>query len=245
MAGTADGGVPFALVDLPFLAGARAHWIEAHFIESAARVDEPSMTGRLLERFPGVHRYSQYEACYPDRPGAGWVHRGSMFYTFAPGPIRTGPARSVVVTVGKSHFSFRRMVERIAAAVPPEIEVVFQTGSTDTSGLGLDSHILIPSEDRSEAMRRADLVIVTNPPVLAGCAVLAWARWASASVVLDSHPCGFGAQGDAVSARLQPLHRWLVRRVNLTMVTAAGFCATVESWGATRSSYTRHRERGL
>lgn len=78
---------------------------------------------------------------------------------------------------------------------------------------------------------RPDLVIVTNPPVFAGCVALAWARWAGASVVLDSHPGGFGAQGDTVSARLQPLHRWLVRRVDLTMVTAAAFCRTVESWG--------------
>ena len=78
---------------------------------------------------------------------------------------------------------------------------------------------------------RPDLVIVTNPPVFAGCVALAWARWAGSSVVLDSHPGGFGAQGDTVSARLQPLHRWLVRRVDLTMVTAADFCRTVESWG--------------
>ena len=78
-----------------------------------------------------------------------------------------------------------------------------------------------------------DLVIVTNPPVVAGCVALAWARWSGASVVLDSHPGGFGAQGDTVSARLQWLHRWLVRRVDLTMVTAAGFCRQVESWGGT------------
>jgi glycosyltransferase involved in cell wall biosynthesis len=78
---------------------------------------------------------------------------------------------------------------------------------------------------------RPDLVIVTNPPVFAGCVALAWARWAGSSVVLDSHPGGFGAQGDTFSARMQPLHRWLVRRVDLTMVTAAAFCQTVESWG--------------
>jgi glycosyltransferase involved in cell wall biosynthesis len=78
---------------------------------------------------------------------------------------------------------------------------------------------------------RPGLVIVTNPPVFAGCVVLAWARRSGASVVLDSHPGGFGAQGDTVSARLQPLHRWLVRRVDLTMVTAPGFRQQVESWG--------------
>ena len=92
---------------------------------------------------------------------------------------------------------------------------------------------LLSSVRTIDYLRRArpDLVIVTNPPVFAGCVALAWARWAGSSVVLDSHPGGFGAQGDTFSARLQPLHRWLVRRVELTMVTAAPLCRTVESWG--------------
>jgi UDP-N-acetylglucosamine--N-acetylmuramyl-(pentapeptide) pyrophosphoryl-undecaprenol N-acetylglucosamine transferase len=145
-----------ALIGLPFLAVARARGIGAHFIESTARVEEPSLTGRLLERVPGVHRYSQYQRGY-SRPG--WIHRGSVFDSFAPGPIRTGPVRSVVVTVGTNQFSFRRLVERVAAIVPPGVHVVWQTGSTDTSGLDIDSHVLIPAEDLAGAMRHADLVI--------------------------------------------------------------------------------------
>ena len=43
--------------------------------------------------------------------------------------------------------------------VPPEVEVVWQTGWTDTSGLGIDAHVLMASEDLSAAMRSADLVI--------------------------------------------------------------------------------------
>jgi UDP-N-acetylglucosamine--N-acetylmuramyl-(pentapeptide) pyrophosphoryl-undecaprenol N-acetylglucosamine transferase len=147
-----------ALVGLPFLAVARAQGIGAHFIESTARVDEPSLTGRLLERVPGVHRYSQYQRSYSDR-SRGWIHRGSVFDSFAPGPLRTGPVRSVVVTVGTNQFSFRRLVERVAAIVPPGVHVVWQTGSTDTSGLDIDSQVLIPAENLAGAMRHADLVI--------------------------------------------------------------------------------------
>lgn len=76
-----------------------------------------------------------------------------------------------------------------------------------------------------------DVVIVTNPPVFAGCVVLAWARVFEAGVVLDSHPGGFGAQGDTVSARLQPIHRWLVGRSDLVLVTTTEFVEIVEGWG--------------
>ena len=148
-----------ALVAVPFLAVARAHGIGSHFIESTARVDQPSMTARLLEHTPGVHRYSQYQECYPDRRGSGWVYRGSVFDSFAADESRDGPVRRVVVTVGTNRFDFRRLVERVLAIVPPGVEVVWQTGWTDTSGLGIDAHVLMASEELSAAMRASDLVI--------------------------------------------------------------------------------------
>ncbi|TPX04400.1 glycosyltransferase family 28, partial [Schumannella luteola] len=36
--------------------------IEAHYIESAARADGPSLSGRILARFGGVRTYTQYPA---------------------------------------------------------------------------------------------------------------------------------------------------------------------------------------
>ena len=57
---------------------------------------------------------------------------------------------------------------------------------------------------------RPTVVLVVNPPVLAAASVVAFARLSGAAVLLDSHPGGFGAQGDRLSARLQPLHRWAV-----------------------------------
>lgn len=78
---------------------------------------------------------------------------------------------------------------------------------------------------------RPDVVVVTNPPVVAGLVVLAWARLHHASAVLDSHPAAFGAQGDRVSARLLPIHRWMVRRVRVSLVAAPKWAEIVESWG--------------
>ena len=63
------------------------------------------------------------------------------------------------MTVGTNHFDFRRLVERVLAVVPAGVEVVWQTGWTDTSGLAVDAHVLMASEELSANMRSADLVI--------------------------------------------------------------------------------------
>jgi exopolysaccharide biosynthesis WecB/TagA/CpsF family protein len=79
--------------------------------------------------------------------------------------------------------------------------------------------------------RRPRVVVVTNPPVPAAwfTSVCAWLL--GAAVVLDSHPGGFGAQGDRLSARLQPVHRRLVRRAAGVMVTDEEWCRRVRAWG--------------
>lgn len=79
--------------------------------------------------------------------------------------------------------------------------------------------------------RRPDWVVVTNPPLPAAAVAWAVGRSIGAGVVLDSHPGGFGAQGDKVAARLQAAHRWLVRRVDLSLVAADVWKDRVESWG--------------
>ncbi len=78
---------------------------------------------------------------------------------------------------------------------------------------------------------RPTAVIVTNPPVLAPLTVLAWARLAGAVVVVDSHPGGFGAQGDRVAARLQRAHAWLVPRARAVLVTCDEWGDVVRRWG--------------
>jgi glycosyltransferase involved in cell wall biosynthesis len=81
--------------------------------------------------------------------------------------------------------------------------------------------------------RRPRSLVVTNPPVIAGLVVLACGRVIGSPVVLDSHPGGFGAQGDAVSARLQVLHRWLTRHVDGCTVASQPWVEVVRTWGGT------------
>ena len=78
---------------------------------------------------------------------------------------------------------------------------------------------------------RPEAIIVTNPPVIPGLIGLAWSRLTGIRIGLDSHPGAFGAMDDRSSARMIPVHRWLARRVDVSLVAAPVWRAAVESWG--------------
>ncbi len=77
---------------LPFFALGRARRLSCHYIESAARSDGPSATGRLMGRIPGVFRYTQY----PHWADGRWNYRGSVFDSFAAEDPREGAPESSV-----------------------------------------------------------------------------------------------------------------------------------------------------
>jgi UDP-N-acetylglucosamine--N-acetylmuramyl-(pentapeptide) pyrophosphoryl-undecaprenol N-acetylglucosamine transferase len=144
---------------LPFFALARARQLDCHYIESAARSQGPSATGRAISRIPAVRLYAQYS----NWASGGWHYRGSVFDSFerveaqADPPIRL---RNLVVTLGTSRgYGFGRLVRRLLAILPPETDVLWQTGDTDTDGLGIDGHRAIPEHDLIQAIREADAVV--------------------------------------------------------------------------------------
>ena len=150
-----------ASMALPFFALARARRLDCHYIESAARSEGPSATGRAISRIPGVWRYAQYA----NWASGGWRYRGSVFDSFegagdedtADPPDRL---RKVVVTLGTHRgYGFVRLVRRLLAILPPETDVLWQTGNTDTGGLGIDGHRALPERDLIQAIREADVVV--------------------------------------------------------------------------------------
>ena len=144
---------------LPFFTLARVRRLRCHYIESAARGDGPSVTGRLMSRIPGVCLYSQY----PGWAAGRWHYRGSVFDSFEATTLAAGPPQRlarVVVTLGTFRgYGFERLVRRLLELLPPDADVLWQTGDTDTSGLGIDGHHAIPERDLTDAMREADVVI--------------------------------------------------------------------------------------
>jgi UDP-N-acetylglucosamine--N-acetylmuramyl-(pentapeptide) pyrophosphoryl-undecaprenol N-acetylglucosamine transferase len=139
---------------IPFIAVARSRGASCHFIESAARREGPSLTGRIVRWIPGVRYYTQYAT-------SGDSYVGCVFDGFLSRPRSRAPARirRAVVVLGTMPHGFRRLLERLASILGPEVETLWQVGSTDASGLGIAAHPSVPAHELSAAMREADVVI--------------------------------------------------------------------------------------
>jgi UDP-N-acetylglucosamine--N-acetylmuramyl-(pentapeptide) pyrophosphoryl-undecaprenol N-acetylglucosamine transferase len=147
-------------VALPFFVLGRARGIPCHFVESAARIDGPSLTGKLISGVPGVNLYPQYRHW----EGRKWAFRGSVFDAFEPcagGGLsaRVAPSR-VVVTLGTYRgYPFTRLVRRLCEILPPGADVLWQTGDTAVEEFGIDGLYAIPEDELMSAMQTADVII--------------------------------------------------------------------------------------
>ena len=145
-------GIAFSFMPL-----ARAKGIPCHYIESAARSSGPSLTGRALRMVPGVNTYTQYEGW----SGGAWRYIGSVFDAFESGPAGgRQEVRRIVVTLGTNKsLGFRRLVERLVEAIPPGVDVLWQTGGTDLSGIEVEATPFLSAQELDVAMRDADVVV--------------------------------------------------------------------------------------
>lgn len=190
-------GSGIALGYLPYLA---ARGVTCHYIESAARVSAPSVTGRVLERVPGIRRYTQY----PHWAGPRWTYRGSVFDSYRPDAApRTGEgALRVVVTVGTAaEFPFGRLIDRLAPLLAPggelaaaagrPVEVLWQTGCTPTGHLPIDAVPFLAGDRLAKAIADADIVIAH-----AGVGSALTALAAGLRPLLAPRSAGLGEAGD-------------------------------------------------
>jgi UDP-N-acetylglucosamine transferase subunit ALG13 len=147
-----------ASVAVPYIAMARARGLRCCYVESAARLDGPSLTGRLLSRVPGVSLLTQCR----DWAGGRWRYGGSVFDAFecaaveAPDEARLG---RIVVALGTTAEAFPRIVHRLKQILPAEADVLWQTGNTDPGEVGVPGHYMLPERELTEAMREADAVV--------------------------------------------------------------------------------------
>jgi len=158
-------GSGIALGYLPYLA---ARGVACHYIESAARVAGPSLTGKVLEQVRNVRTYTQY----PHWTRGRWAYAGSVFDGYAPlgAPRPLGEVLRVVVTVGTAtDYPFPRMIAALvpllaaggplqrAAGVP--LEVLWQTGCTPVSGFPITATPFLSADELGTALSAADIVI--------------------------------------------------------------------------------------
>jgi UDP-N-acetylglucosamine--N-acetylmuramyl-(pentapeptide) pyrophosphoryl-undecaprenol N-acetylglucosamine transferase len=187
-------------IALSFLPYAAARGIKAHYIESAARVSSPSLTGRLLERTPRVHLYRQY----PHAARGRWKYGGSVFDGFHAVKQQGHDIRRIVVTLGIGLHGFRRLIDRLVTILPSNIEVLWQTGSTPIDGLAISARPIMPAAEMKKAIQEADAVIGH-----AGCG--------SALSVLNAGKCPVlipreQQHGELVDNHQVEIARWLDER---------------------------------
>ncbi|NYE35530.1 UDP-N-acetylglucosamine transferase subunit ALG13 [Nocardioides cavernae] len=146
-------GAALALAVLP---QARLRGIETVYIESATRYDAPSLSGRALAMVPGITTFSQSSALTKGH----WQYLASPWELYDTAPVRQQPIRRMVVSLGTQEgYGFRRLLERLVPLVPEGTEVLWQTGGTDTTGLGIDARERVPAEEMAAAIRAADVVV--------------------------------------------------------------------------------------
>lgn len=146
-------GAALALAVLP---QARARGVEAVYIESATRYDTPSLSGRMLAMMPGVRTFSQSSGL---NRGA-WRFLSSPWDLYESGGSVAKDIRSVVVSLGTQEgYGFRRLLERLVSIVPVDAEVLWQTGSTDVTGLGIGGRAKVPAREMATAIQDADVVV--------------------------------------------------------------------------------------
>ena len=81
-------------------------------------------------------------------------------------------------------------------------------------------------------LRRPRAVIASNPPIFPGFIAYLYTRLSGARIVLDSHPVSFGFDPEKTVVRLtMPLQRFLIPRVDATLVTVESLVDIVDEWG--------------
>jgi UDP-N-acetylglucosamine transferase subunit ALG13 len=147
-----------ASVAVPFFVAARMYGAEGHYLESAARVDGPSITGQVAAVMPKVRCYTQSE----DWADSRWKYAGSVFDGYVGTSVeRADNPLRVVVTMGSMHHPMTRLVNQLSAVLPENAEVVWQLGHTPPVEGMRATRIeqFISHDELTELMVGADVVV--------------------------------------------------------------------------------------
>lgn len=121
---------------VPYMVAARCSRVPVTYVESATRLTDPSLTGRIAERIPGVRLFQQGTAW--NRPR--WGSHASVFDEYVCNPGDARPVQRALVTLGTEQFPFSRAVEAVRNALP-NVQVTWQTGNTPVDGFSLPGDV--------------------------------------------------------------------------------------------------------
>lgn len=146
-----------AAVAVPFMLRASRLGIPCHYIESATRVDGPSLSGRMLQHVNGVHLYRQLGEWGEPR----WRQGPCVFDGFRTAAAKARGVERVVVSFGTHGYAYPALVERLAACFRgSSVDVLWQLGSTPDPG-GLPGTVVeyLPRDGLRVALAEADVVV--------------------------------------------------------------------------------------
>ena len=146
-----------AAVAVPFMLRARQLGIPCHYIESATRVDGPSLSGRMLQRLRGVHLYRQLGDWGEPR----WQQGPCVFDGFGIDREPPHPVSRIFVSLGTHSYEFTALIDRLAGLLRDrEIQATWQLGSTPTpAALPGKVHKLLSPDELQSTISDADVVV--------------------------------------------------------------------------------------
>ncbi len=139
---------------VPHLVAAALSRTPMHYVESVARTDGPSLTGRIAHRL-GAELYSQ-------GPGWGpaWQPVPDIYSAFT---VVESPARRIeraVVALGTEQFPFVRAIEAVRGVLDPDVEVTWQVGRTTYETPDGPLNRWLPADVLDAALAQASVVVV-------------------------------------------------------------------------------------
>lgn len=134
--------------------------IDFYYIESIARQNKPSMTGRILEKFKSANLYSESKNFDSRR----WNNIDSFFSDYEMleelEVVSTSSGLKLFITVGTVHkFQFKRLVDLVESALLESDSVVWQVGNLESEIQSGQVHKEMTDSEFSRNLRSADVVI--------------------------------------------------------------------------------------
>lgn len=166
-------GAAIAISALPIRYLSRKHFF---FFDSVTRIDAPSMTGKIIERFKAIEKYSEHAMNF----GQKWKESPSILEEFrVKEKAMKSDALRILVTLGTiSNYRFDRLIDTVLSMLGPEDEVYWQVGFTNREDLPGKTFQTIPNLEMLKIAKECDVVI--------------------------SH-CGIGSILDMISSGIRPL----------------------------------------
>lgn len=202
--------------------------VPAYYIESVSRFDGPSVTGRVMSRLP-VRRLTQHD----EWASARWPYEISVMDAYSAEKAPTPPPlKRVFVSLGTIFpYRFDSLIDAVKAALPDDVDVVWQVGATTRSDLPGRVETEMSAREFERLSRESDLVIThagvgTIMQLLdLGAPLLAVPRRQSRNEHVDDHQeqiCGeLTRRGLATVAEAPAINRDVLERARLLRPTKA------------------------